>query len=65
MLNASKLNKSINGEKMSKDKENIKPLIKLDDLAPKEDVKGGSNKSKRVFGAFSDRKNKRLPKDRF
>jgi hypothetical protein len=41
-----------------------KNLINLDDLAPKEQVKGGSSKGKRIFGAFDDKK-KNLPKNTF
>ena len=40
-----------------------KPLISLDDLTPKETVSGGSNRGKRIFGAFDDKKKK--PKDTF
>ncbi len=50
---------------MNKDDKNKKPLISLDDLAPKEAVSGGKNKGKRVFGSFNDDKKKNLPKDRF
>ncbi|MCM8539755.1 MAG: hypothetical protein NE328_05720 [Lentisphaeraceae bacterium] len=48
-----------------KKEDNKKPLISLDDLAPKESVSGGKNKGKRVFGSFNDDKKKNLPKDRF
>jgi hypothetical protein len=41
-----------------------KPLISLDDLTPKEEVVGGADKGKRVFGSFDD-KLKNKPKDRF
>ena len=49
---------------MSKDNKE-KPLISLDDLAPKEAVSGGNNRGKKVFGSFNDDKKKNLPKDRF
>ena len=42
-----------------------KPLISLDDLTPRENVKGGADKGKKIFGAFGDSKKKRQPKDRF
>ena len=48
----------------NEDKQN-KPLISLNDLAPKEAISGGKNKGKRVFGSFNDDKKKNLPKDRF
>ena len=32
------------------DEKKYKPLIKLDDLVPKEDVKGGRRREKTVFG---------------
>lgn len=50
---------------MNKDNKNNKPLISLDDLAPKEAVSGGKNKGKRLFGSFNDDKKNKLPKDRF
>ena len=42
-----------------------KPLISLDDLTPREKVKGGSDSGKRVFGSFDDLNKKDKPKDSF
>lgn len=42
-----------------------KPLISLDDLTPREKVKGGADKSKRIFGSFNDLNKKDKPKNSF
>ena len=45
--------------------EKKKSLISLDDLTPRETVKGGADKSKRVFGSFNDSNKNNKPKDSF
>lgn len=45
--------------------EKKRSLISLDDLTPREVVKGGTDKSKRIFGSFNDSKKKDKPKDSF
>ena len=45
--------------------EKKKSLISLDDLTPREIVKGGVDKGKRIFGSFKDSSKKDKPKDRF
>ena len=47
------------------DNKNKKPLISLDDLIPREKIKGGEDKGKRIFGSFDELKDKNKTKDRF
>lgn len=47
-----------------KDKKD-KPLISLDDLTPREEVRGGVDKGKQIFGSFNSQNDKNKPKDRF
>ena len=37
-------------DKDKKEKNRDRPLIKLEDLAPKEDVKGGRRRERTIFG---------------
>ena len=37
-------------DKEKKTKERVRPLIKLADLVPKEDVKGGRRRERTIFG---------------
>lgn len=49
---------------MEKDKKE-KPLISLEDLSPKEEISGGKNSGKKIFGSFNNDPKKNTPKDRF
>ncbi len=49
---------------MDKEKKE-KPLISLEDLAPREQISGGKSGGKKVFGSFNNDPKKNMPKDRF